>query len=81
MKKNLERLFSLLLCVMILTGAMSSTSLAARKTSGKCGKNLKWSYDKSNDTLTISGKGAMNNYKSWHSPWFDCNKSMEMKQK
>lgn len=72
MKTKIKHLLSVLLCVAMLIGAMSSTALAASKTSGKCGKNLKWSYDKSSDTLTISGKGAMNDYKSLKSPWFDC---------
>ena len=53
----------------LATGALAvqQTNLAAGtavttmavKTSGKCGKNVKWSYDKKTKTVTISGKGAM----------------------
>lgn len=67
MNTKLKRLLSVFLCVAMLTGVMSSTALAA-KTSGKCGKNLKWSYSKSKKVLTISGKGAMYNY-SGETPW------------
>ena len=31
--------------------------------SGSCGKNATWKYDQSSKTLTISGSGAMENYK------------------
>lgn len=46
----------------------------AVKTSGKCGKNVKWSYDKKTKTVTISGKGAMANYggmNTYAPPWSD----------
>ena len=47
-------------------------------TSGKCGKNAKWSYNSKTKTLTISGKGAMYNY-SWDKdpPWADNNQIVE----
>ena len=35
---------------------------AEAATSGKCGENATWSYDKSTKTLTISGSGPMENY-------------------
>lgn len=41
---------------------VSPSTMAA--TSGKCGKNAKWSYNSKTKTLTISGKGAMCNYPS-----------------
>lgn len=41
---------------------VSPSTMAA--TSGKCGKNAKWSYNSKTKTLTISGKGAMRNYPS-----------------
>jgi hypothetical protein len=34
------------------------TAEAAAKTSGQCGKNVKWKYDSKTKTLTISGTGA-----------------------
>lgn len=59
MKTKLKHLISVVLCVAMLIGAMSSTALAASKTSGKCGANAKWSYNKKTRTLTISGKGTI----------------------
>ena len=54
----------------------SPSTMAA--TSGKCGKNAKWSYNSKTKTLTISGKGAMYNY-SWDKdpPWADNNQIVE----
>ena len=34
-------------------------------TSGKCGDNVSWSYDESSGTLTLSGSGAMYDYKTF----------------
>ena len=34
---------------------------------GKCGDNLTWRYDKTTQTLTISGTGEMYNYNK--TPW------------
>ena len=42
--------------------ASTAVTTMAVKTSGKCGKNVKWSYDKKTKTVTISGKGAMYHY-------------------
>lgn len=67
MKRNsLSRVMSVLLCAFMVLSMMSSTALAASKTSGKCGKNAKWSFNKKNHTLTISGKGKMKNYNITH---------------
>lgn len=40
-------------------------------TSGTCGENLTWKFDKSTGTLTISGTGEMDNYDSYvnRCPW------------
>ena len=46
-------------------------------TSGSCGENLEWSFDKETGTLTISGEGEMENYYysewnnkiEWDTPW------------
>ena len=77
MKHTRNRLLALALALTmalstLATGtlAVQQTNLAAGtavttmavKTSGKCGKNVKWSYDKKTKTVTISGKGAMANY-------------------
>ena len=39
-------------------------------TSGTCGENLTWNFEKSTGTLTISGNGAMTNYTGTF-PWRD----------
>lgn len=59
MKNHFKRIVSMLLCLMLLAGAYSSTCLAASKTKGSCGKKAKWSYSKKTKTLTISGKGEV----------------------
>ena len=54
--------------------AEAAVTTMAVKTSGKCGKNVKWSYDKKTKTVTISGKGAMANYggmNTYAPPWSD----------
>ena len=39
--------------------------------SGTCGENLTWEYDPTTTTLTISGTGAMTDYKIGNAPWHD----------
>lgn len=54
--------------------AEAAVTTMAVKTSGKCGKNVKWRYDKKTKTVTISGKGAMANYggmNTYAPPWSD----------
>ena len=36
---------------------------------GECGENVTWSLSTATNTLTISGKGAMANYRSTDAPW------------
>lgn len=53
----------------MLFSIISSVNLSAyageSATSGKCGENVYWNYDESSKTLTISGKGAMDDYGSY----------------
>ena len=42
---------------------------ASAVTSGTCGDNLTWNYDKETYTLTISGTGAMDDYGEMSRPW------------
>lgn len=42
---------------------------SAETISGTCGDNLTWTYNSSNGYLTISGTGAMYDYKSSNRPW------------
>lgn len=59
MKKAVKRLFSAVLCIVMLLSIFTNSALAASAASGKCGKNAKWSYNTKTKTLTISGKGPM----------------------
>ena len=56
------------------------------QTSGKCGENATWNYDKSSKVLTISGSGAMWDYKATNlgsstctvtTPWFQYTKEIK----
>lgn len=66
MKNQWKRFLSLFLCLMLLTAGFSSACLAASKTSGKCGKNAKWSYKSKTRTLTVSGTGEIKDTWSKH---------------
>ncbi len=69
----MKRAISLLMSFVMLFSVISSVNLSAyaeeSATSGKCGDNVYWSYDSTTDTLTISGKGAMNEYNEYDAPW------------
>ena len=68
MKKRL--LAAIMSLAMILT-LLPATVLAIEPDSGSCGSGVTWSYDGAG-TLTISGRGAMNDYQiAWGSnaPW------------
>lgn len=57
MKKRIFCLIiTLILSLSMLTGAFAKDELP---TSGKCGENVNWSFDKSTGTLTIDGTGEM----------------------
>lgn len=89
MKHTRNRLLALALALTMALSTLATGTLAveqsavpaeaavttmAVKTSGKCGKNVKWSYDKKTKTVTISGKGAMANYggmNTYAPPWSD----------
>ena len=56
------------------------------QTSGKCGENATWTYDKSSKVLTISGSGAMWDYEATNignsnctvtTPWFQYTKEIK----
>ena len=72
MKHTRNRLLALALALTVALSTLATGALAVQqsavpaeaavttmavKTSGKCGKNVKWSYDKKTKTVTISGKG------------------------
>lgn len=58
MKKAINKIFAVFLCIMCLTNVCALFSHAATVASGKCGENVSWTLD-SSGTLTISGKGDM----------------------
>lgn len=85
MKQTRNRLLALVLALALTLTTLATGTLAveqsavpaetavttmAVQTSGKCGKNVKWSYDKKSKTLTISGKGAMYHYDGTTNDYF-----------
>lgn len=55
----------LIVCLALFMGAMVFTftgASAAELTTGSCGKNVTYSFDKETGTLTVSGTGDMTNY-------------------
>ncbi|MBQ5969992.1 MAG: leucine-rich repeat domain-containing protein [Clostridia bacterium] len=76
-----KRLPAILLAalMLVLTCSMCFTAFATDE-SGGCGSGLTWTYNDATKTLTISGNGAMNDYKSsgsdglntltTNAPWF-----------
>ena len=61
MKKFIS-LFMAFVMLLSVTAGLNLTAYAETATSGKCGENVYWSYDSTTNTLTISGKGAMDDY-------------------
>ena len=54
--------------ILVLFSTLTNFTVTAAETSGNCGQNLKWSF--SAGTLTISGKGEMQNYNERDlAPW------------
>ena len=53
---------------------VQSITVQDTETSGTCGTDLTWAF--SGDTLTISGKGAMNDYDYDYPPWHDLSDSI-----
>lgn len=58
----MKKVISLLMSFVMLFSVISSVNLSAYASSGKCGDNVYWNYDKSSKTLTISGTGAMDDF-------------------
>ena len=85
MKKKFKGALSLLLCMIMVFGAVAVGgdgielpsisdifgTKATAATSGTCGDNLTWSFDESTGTLEISGTGNMANYSWANRPWED----------
>lgn len=67
-KKSVLLLLAAALLCAVLTPL--SMNIYAAATSGECGENLTWSYDKATKTLTISGTGEMGDCQWRDSPWY-----------
>lgn len=65
MKRTVKCAFSMTLSLILLISLMMPQALAS--SSGKLGSNLKWKVD--GGTLTISGKGAMEDFETGEPPW------------
>ena len=67
--RRFTKLLALALALCLLAGALPLSASAAEY-SGSCGTNLKWEI--ADDTLTISGTGAMNDFPAGYSqvPWY-----------
>ena len=66
--KKTSKILSIILAILMMVTIIPITASAAAY-SGTCGDNLTWTYDDATGTLTISGTGAMNDYKSNNRPW------------
>ena len=73
MRKTIQRLLSLALCLLLCAALLPGTVWAAEIVdSGTCGENLTWTLD-SDGKLTISGTGKMKDYDDYsysRSPWY-----------
>ena len=54
---------------LILTQDTVLTAEFAQSFSGQCGDNLYWDYDKTNQTISITGSGDMYDYTAETQPW------------
>ncbi|MBR4537816.1 MAG: leucine-rich repeat domain-containing protein [Clostridia bacterium] len=70
MRKTIQRLLSLALCLLLCAALLPGTVWAAEIVdSGTCGKNLTWTLD-SDGKLTISGTGEMKDFDWNPPPWY-----------
>ncbi len=69
--KQTSKILSIILAILMVISAIPITVSAAEPTSGICGENVTWEFDKSTGTLTFSGTGPMNSiYNSYRNiPW------------
>lgn len=61
--------FKLLLLALCILFALGATTASAEVVSGSCGDNVNWSYNTESFVFTVSGTGAMYDYKMWNIPW------------
>ena len=66
-----KRILSLLLALALLCAVLPQITWPAHAepaTSGTCGDNLTWRFNKNTGTLTIEGSGEMDDF-YWDQPW------------
>lgn len=66
--KKISKILSVVLVFLMVVSIIPITASAATY-SGTCGDNLTWTYNTSDGYLTISGTGAMYDYKLNNRPW------------
>ena len=66
MKRSVHRLLCAVLGCILLLGVLAGANTAVAETaaSGKCGKDLVWTFDPATGVITIEGEGAMWDYDS-----------------
>ncbi len=64
--RRIHKFLSVILAIMMVLSAVPITAFAA---GGVCGANLRWDYNSTKYTLTISGTGDMANYSYSNRPW------------
>ena len=70
MKQRCNRIFALLLALVLCVGLFAAVPVSAAETSGSCGENLTWSF--ADGRLTISGSGDMTDFSQVDMPpWYE----------
>lgn len=71
MQKNITRVFSTLLCLVLLVGMIPATARAEEVTSGMLDTRISWRFDPNSGILYIQGDGAMPDYDGADdAPWY-----------
>ena len=68
-----RKIISLLLIVLLLSSIMPATAGAEETGTvnhGICGSGVAWFYNDEEQTLTITGEGAMYDYYYWDDSWY-----------
>ena len=67
-----HRVTALALSVLMVLTMLPTAAMAAPPTSGPCGENVTWSYDKVTQSLTLRGTGPTANYSPYEqTPWVE----------
>ena len=75
--KKIISLFLSLTMLLSLTAGLDFSAYADTLTTGKCGKNVTYSFDSDTGTLTISGTGDMYDYSSFDASVFYNNQNIK----